>query len=674
VGDEILHWAFEETSNADLTAFDSSGNGNNGTYEGNGAEVPTASTNVPPTGVQNLRSRTFDRDQREVVQLLAMPQTMRPTNDLTVAAWYRASNVDTGGADIVSAGDTYVLRLRTGSIEFSKRYTNANGTGAYTQCRVNVTGHLNNQWHHIAGVTTSAGMVLYYDGREVCSNQRGEDLLYDQGQNFYVGRHGDGEQTWDFEGQIDDVRVFGRELTADDIRAMAGSTPGAADIVLHWRLDETSTTSTTAQDASGNNYPGTYIGNNGNLPAPVQDTAPIGVNNPRSRQFDRDQREAVREQGMPAAIKPRNDLSVSAWFKTTSVDTAGADLVSAGDNYFIRLRSGSIEFTKRSSTLPGGQGTRLFQDCRATLNNHLNNQWHHVVGVTSPDGMVLYMDGVEICTNGEGNDIVYDQGNDLYVGRNGDGTDAAWDFEGNIDDVRIYGRALQAQEVQDLFGGTRPAELVIRWTFDESSTTTQTALDSSGSNLNGTYTGNVGMPTRDTQVPNVQFNNPYSRLFNRANRHAVRYANMPQSLRLPGDLTVSAWYRANTIEGQGSEIVSAGNSYLLRVRTGGVDFAKRIAGGYAPCAGDFPQALDGQWHHVAAVTDNAGIRVYVDGNEVCNNNRIEPIVYDQGQDFWVGRHGNTQTTWDFEGNIDDVRVYSRGLDAAEINNLFTGQM
>jgi hypothetical protein len=50
-----------------------------------------------------------------------------------------------------------------------------------------------------------------------------------------------------------------------------------------------------------------------------------------------------------------------------------------------------------------------------------------------------------------------------------------------------------------------------------------------------------------------------------------------------------------------------------------------------------------------------------------------PIVYDLGKDLWVGRHGNGNQNWDFEGNIDEVRVYTRVLTATEIAALAAGQ-
>ncbi|HXU83700.1 MAG TPA: LamG domain-containing protein [Polyangia bacterium] len=669
MGGELLHWAFDEASNTTTIAEDTSGNFHQGEYTGNAGNRPTVSNNVPSVGAPNPHSRTFDNAQRESVRLAAFPQDLRPNNDLTLSAWFRATTVDTSGADIISGGDTYFLRLRTGSIEFGKRIANPNGgASVFVGCRVNQTGHLNNQWHHLAGVTTPAGMILYLDGNEICSNTRGEDIVYDRGNDLWVGRHGFNETVWDFEGSIDDVRIFGRGLDPDEIRGIAGANPGAADIVLNWRFDEGSNTTTNANDDSGNNYDGTYIGNNGNLPAPSPDVAPIaGVNNPFSRLFDRAQRKAVQRTNMPTALKPQNDLSISVWYKATDTDTSGSELVSAGDNYSVRLRPNLIEFSKRIN-----DGTARFVQCPGPVNNHLNNQWHHIAAVTSIDGMVVYFDGVEVCNNSQGSNIVYDQGNTFFVGRHGNGQ-TNWDFGGRIDDVRVYGRALQANEVQDLFGGTRPNEVVLQWRMDEISNTTLTALDSSGSNFNGTYTGTVGHPLTSNDVPPGLIG--ASRVFTRASRHAVQLTNMPPALKLTNEVSVTAWYKASTLglgTQQGEEVVSAGNSVILRVRNNEIEYTKRTAGGFVQLRAPVNGTLDGAWHHLAGVTTATGMLLYVDGNQVLTNARAENIVYDATAIFAVGRHP-TQTTFDFDGNIDDVRVYARALSDAEVQAISQGQ-
>jgi len=208
-----LQWKFDESSGT--TALDASGNGLRGTYVG--AETPLPSTLRPAAGsMGNPSSRAFDRTKQQAVRLAATPLILKPTNGLTVSAWYRATSVDTSGAELVSAGDNYILRLRKGQVEFAKHIV----VGGFATCAFPSSTHLDGAWHHVAAVSSTEGMKVYFDGMESCTNLQGEDLLYDRGPDFWVGRHGNNSTAWDFDGNIDDVRVYRRALTASEITAL----------------------------------------------------------------------------------------------------------------------------------------------------------------------------------------------------------------------------------------------------------------------------------------------------------------------------------------------------------------------------------------------------------------------------------------------------------------------
>jgi Concanavalin A-like lectin/glucanases superfamily len=149
---------------------------------------------------------------------------------------------------------------------------------------------------------------------------------------------------------------------------------------------------------------------------------------------------------------------------------------------------------------------------------------------------------------------------------------------------------------------------------------------------------------------------------------------MPQLIKPANNLTISAWYLATRVDDNdsSSEVISGGNSYLLRVQTSGLRFSKRIPGTSVQCNALLAGHLDGAWHHIAAVSTPAGMKVYFDGAEKCTNTRGEDIRYDQSNDLWIGRHGNNSANYDFDGNIDDVRIYNRELSAPEIANLARG--
>jgi len=214
--------------------------------------------------------------------------------------------------------------------------------------------------------------------------------------------------------------------------------------------------------------------------------------------------------------------------------------------------------------------------------------------------------------------------------------------------------------------------LTLYWKLDEASGTV--ATDSSGNNFNGLYTGVTGMPSPSTMVPpRITFTDPLSSAFVLASRQGVQLTNLPAALKPTNNVTVAAWYRATGADTIGSEVMSAGDQYLLRVTTNSALFAKATsATTYANCNGAVATPLDGAWHHIAGVTTSAGMVTYFDGVAVCTNTMGGNIVYALGTELWVGRHGTGKLGFDFGGNIDEVRAYNRALSATDIASLAQG--
>ena len=148
----------------------------------------------------------------------------------------------------------------------------------------------------------------------------------------------------------------------------------------------------------------------------------------------------------------------------------------------------------------------------------------------------------------------------------------------------------------------------LHWRFDE--TTGTMAADSSGHNHPGLYTSyptTGGAPAPSTVVPpKIMFPNPQSRLFVATKAQGVRLVNAPAALKPPGALTISVWYRTNKLDASGSELVSLGDNYMVRLRPGDIHFAKRVnlsgTGTWLNLDAVTANHFDNQWHHIAVVT------------------------------------------------------------------------
>lgn len=140
----------------------------------------------------------------------------------------------------------------------------------------------------------------------------------------------------------------------------------------------------------------------------------------------------------------------------------------------------------------------------------------------------------------------------------------------------------------------------------------------------------------------------------------------------PANVTLAAWVNLTTADTGGSEVISLGNSLILRLdeSASGVVASYFTGSGYATVTSNRWLAGTG-WHHVAAVFDDTNnvLQLYIDGSLVGSVAASSSLAYTLGANSFLGRHGNGDTTRDFVGRIDEARVYSRALTAAEISTL-----
>jgi hypothetical protein len=114
-----------------------------------------------------------------------------------------------------------MLRLLDTDIEILKRVQEGAGI-SYARCYGPLANPLDGQWHHVVGVSSAAGLKVYIDGAEKCTNTRGEPITYDANvKDLWVGRYRDPEGGYVFQGNLDDVRIYDRALGARGDRALA---------------------------------------------------------------------------------------------------------------------------------------------------------------------------------------------------------------------------------------------------------------------------------------------------------------------------------------------------------------------------------------------------------------------------------------------------------------------
>lgn len=217
-----------------------------------------------------------------------------------------------------------------------------------------------------------------------------------------------------------------------------------------------------------------------------------------------------------------------------------------------------------------------------------------------------------------------------------------------------------------------PSGLIGRYDLDALVGTT--TLDSSGNGLNAVR---VGAPAA---IADGRFGGGF-----RFGGFKDAFAGDFAALR-PSAVTVAAWVRAGSAPGPYQNIVAQGASscsyasYSLST-DGSARLRFYIWNGSAVPVAPTAAIWDGAWHLATGTYDGAAVRLYVDGQQVgAGTPATGPVVYGLPDNrFVIGNYaGNLQDppacggNASFAGDIDEVSVYNRALDAAEIASLMTG--
>ncbi|MHC5054213.1 MAG: LamG-like jellyroll fold domain-containing protein [Planctomycetota bacterium] len=350
--------------------------------------------------------------------------------------------------------------------------------------------------------------------------------------------------------------------------------------------------------------------------------------------------------------------TVAAWIKA---DSSAADKTiiawgdaTAGQGFVLSVTAGGSLSVSNSGA--GVTGAAPIDD----------SQWHHVAVSCDGTSAALYVDGRP---DGSGAlALNTSAANDVRIGALYDDTLV---FDGVIDDLRLYSRALPALEVNGIFNELSPTSggtdggLQLWWRLDEDAG--GVARDSSLNGRDGTLGGtplptwNPGTGRHDGAIdlPGVD--------------QYVASGATPSALGIDGDnaRTIALWVETHTFAAGAGLFTMGENAQdkLFTLMTLGTDNNWRLDLGGGGQFVEFvvPGSLN-NWTHLAVVLDNDGnLRIYADGDEV---------VYTEFDDVNTGdllsfAIGNGAVY--FDGRVDDVMIFDRALRESEIESTMIGQ-
>lgn len=228
--DLVGYWSLDEGSGS--TAVDLSANGNDGTLT-NG---PTYTSNVPGAiTFSDPYALTFDGVDDYVSLPDAAMYDFALDEDFTVAVWVQvdATQADIGNSDnsIVekwsgSGGYPFMIRYMNQTDANAGRITVARYDGSANPTVLSTATIDDGQYHHVVFIKDGATLYLYIDG--VPDGQTSDTTTGTTTNNspLYLGQRGNGNNR--FKGELDDLRIYNRALSATEVALLAGGADGLA--------------------------------------------------------------------------------------------------------------------------------------------------------------------------------------------------------------------------------------------------------------------------------------------------------------------------------------------------------------------------------------------------------------------------------------------------------------
>lgn len=452
----VGHWAFDSGDIVGTNVSDRSGSGNAGTTSGG------------PTTTKGKLGQALNFDV--VDDYVAMDGTADDIQNLTtgtISLWVKMDNINLGGGGVTSQM-LFAVGDKDDALSLLSVYFNGDDKDTYAFCgEAGVVGYNHGftgdsdfvvgDWTHIVLVQNGTSPVLYQNGAGPYAIAGGgtpscwASTVLGIDSVTLGGRISSNVLTQPLAGSLDDVRIYNRALSAAEITTLYATRPAMVNVsptsrltsglVGYWTFDGKDTSGTTALDRSGNGSSMTPFG--------VAPTKVVGKHG-QGMEFN-----GLDTGGALAGYEVTSGTALTttagaacAWiypygYPATSNSTQRGNI--------LELWQFPNNLTFLTLNTSGQMVLGEFNSSNITGNAVTRNQWSHTCGTWDGSLFRLYQDGALIASGADG--TVNSSQTYWTIGRpyNGGGNS----FNGKIDDVRIYNRALSASEVSQLYNAGR---------------------------------------------------------------------------------------------------------------------------------------------------------------------------------------------------------------------------
>ncbi len=629
----VGYWSFDESSGPLLS--DKSGMGNDGMINDGGSGNPvaywtfdegTGQTAYDYTGSNNgtlgaSASPALDDPQWSSSGRVGGALSFDGVNDyvnagngaslnvttFTAEAWIKPDKVDQN--DIVAKYDGGGLRSWFMMVVSGQLRGHVVNTGSTVFTATGGTITVGN-WYHVVQVFSSPTITMYVNGVFVAAADITGTIQTDVDNKVYIGsRNGSTGEVYNNRGLIDDVRIYNYAR-------------GAAQIQRDYQ--ETYKTKFAAGAPAANG------GSQGN-----------------ALQFD-----GVDDNvncGSGASLDISDNISVEFWMKISGwSDQNSMFPIEKGpvhDNHFTFYVDGSQQ---PAGLVVYANAGGVWQAVSGFKGGLVLDTWYYVAWAYQ-NGGTLYVDGVQVGVK-TGSGVLKITPEPLLIGgKSWAGVGYNYFFNGSIDEVRIYNRALSVEEIRYHYNRGGP---VAYWRFDEGNGTTtyDSTNNSNDGQLGGGTTAYVPTWTTGKYGSALSFDgaDDYVKVSNNSNLN-------------PTTLTLGMWVYFNSLSGEPCPLQKgatfANPGYAITINNSHVRFNIGRTGGESLLDSQTTLTTS-QWYYIVATYDGTTQRIYING--VKDSNEAKPPSYEtSNEELWIGTNKRQPTlTFPVNGKIDEVRIYN----------------
>ncbi len=664
-------WPFNGNAN------DESGNGNDGVVNG---------ATLTEDRFGNAE-RAYDfNGSNQYIAVNSESTALLPTEQISISTWFKVdfeggySGNNTQGHIIRSRFYGYVVlydSVSTSIIVITHHENSSEIIGSITQTPPSVN---DNQWHLITSTFNGSISCLYMDGVLVDSFAASGNLYYVPDGIVAFGRDGNNPSplTAHFAGSLDDIAIYNRALTEQEIQNLyTGTTPPPCvslpsnlqqGLVGYWPFCGN------ANDESGNGNDGVVngatltedrFGNAGSAYSfdGVDDYIELAYNSTLN---------------LPLAI------TISAWFQAdtlASMRIVDKSTVGGADGFLLDI--GGNNNNKYIRAILAGQS-----DNQPTSSEFISetNTWYNII--VTYDGIA-----VRFYVNNELDTVLDISGESLLnslplrFGANSLLIDNF--FNGLLDDIAIWNRALTPEEVQELYTGEPVAPpvsctplpvnlqqgLVGYWPFcgnanDESGNGNDGVVN--GATLTEDRFGNANAAYGFDGVSN------YIEIQDNDNLDLTNQFSISAWVEIP-DYSLNPGYSQRTILGKPRPNGGTGFSLFALIGNDcscpnilqyGAGWNNDIVNEFIASADTMPLA---SWTHIVFTNDGYTAKLFKNGVEVATTD-FDLSLLNSDQSLYIGKEfdfsNSSDNRW-YKGHLDDIGIWNRALTPEEVQELYT---